>query len=225
MKERPLKHITRNISLEQSSDVSNNNSSSLPPTARIGGATIFSTVPSTRLEGLSRAGTNTKSHVDGMEKVKSFSISKTEKELLNEKDLKNGNNEIISASSRSGDPDTPAKLSSVDLNFNPVVSDGSKPLSTPSKEAELKTSTVITPSGQTINTGILRRKPQLPPLVNTPLSSSDHRDQGGELHMICLNFIPWWRKEFSHCEYCCWQETVIPGNEHLASIFGGPLKE
>ena len=121
LKERPLKHVDRAPPLGQITDGTNyNNSQSGPDVRNVGGATIFSSVPSSRLESLAKVEKSSTSQIDGDRKLDSLSISKSEKEILNEKDQKNGNNKWLSDSPRSRDLLTPIKRSSVDVNSNPL---------------------------------------------------------------------------------------------------------
>ena len=170
VKERPLKHVDRAPPLEEPVDVANNNALRGGPSIRdVGGATIFSTVPSSRIDSLAKL-----DRPHDAQKVDSSSISKSEKELLNEKDFKNGNNKWLSDSPRSRDLLTPIKHGSVDMNSNALEThDENTPPSKTSSETEKQTSTVISSLEQSNNADILRNKPQLPPLNKTSVASSN----------------------------------------------------
>ena len=175
VKERPLKHVDRAPPLEQTTEVSNNNSSHSGPDLRnVGGATIFSSVPSSRLESIAKVDRSSKSHVDGDRKLDSLPISKSEKELLNENDLKNGNNKWLNESPRSRALLTPIKRSSVDMNSNPLETEdeNTPPTTDFGKDSERQTSTVISSLKRSNYTDILRNKAQLPPLHKTSVTSN-----------------------------------------------------
>ena len=173
IKERPLKHVDKTPTLEgEPADVSNNNTGRMRD---VGGATIFSTVPSSRIDNLSKL---EKHHEDEQKVDYSSSISKSEKELLNEKDLKNGNNKWLSDSPRSRDLLTPIKHSTVDLNSNALkAQDENTPPTKPGSDSEKQTSTVISSLEQSSNADILRNKSQLPPLSKASVASNNNNNR------------------------------------------------
>ena len=195
VKERPLKHVDRAPPLEEPADVANNNALRGGPSIRdVGGATIFSTVPSSRIDSLAKLD---RPHLDDTHKVDSSSISKSEKELLNEKDFKNGNNKWLSDSPRSRDLLTPIKHSSVDMNSNALEThDENTPPSKTSSETEKQTSTVISSLEQSNNADILRNKPQLPPLNKPSVASSNNNKEQSRFDASMFWDAQTWRDQF-----------------------------
>ncbi len=165
VKQRHLKHVTRGaVEPAASTDGANNNNPvpGAPATAHnVGGATIFSTGPPTKVD-------------------KSFSTT-AEEQRLNEKDLRNGNSKLFGESSPSRSPVTTP--STVDVNSNPANDENSPPSDTSGAESEARTSTVISSLEETSSTSILRNKAQL------PSHSNNNQDQGQCLFRCGLSVI------------------------------------